>query len=79
MFGLFPLSHAGKVEAKILAALQEKNPCTKSEIHQKISGRVSADMLNRILNGLIYLERVNTFESNGKAWVKLGDHFKPKV
>lgn len=71
LFGAFPLSQWGKTESKIIQLLKEKNPRTKRDIHQHISGRVAADRLARIIQGLESNEIISCFSIGGKTWVKL--------
>lgn len=72
LFGFFPLEYGARIEASIISYLKEQNPRRVSEIHHKISGRVRADVLRRILQGLEDLEIITIYQdSQGKTWVKL--------
>jgi len=75
IFAAFSLSFWGKTEAKILQLLEEQNPRTRSEIHQKISGRVSADVLERIIKGLISSDRIEQYRGKDRRlWLrKIGE------
>ena len=72
LFSFFPLAQAGKVEAKVIGMLMKKNPLPQREIHQRIGGRVTADMLARILSGLEAHQRIKLYTAEGGGkWVSL--------
>jgi len=69
-FEFFPLSDMAKVEGRILTMIAEKNPIRRSEVHQRLSGRVGADTLNRIIQGLIASQRIiQTRDGRGRLWL----------
>lgn len=78
IFGSFSLSQWGKVESKIVQLLKEQNPRTRRDVHQHISGRVAADRLARIIQGLEANEIITQFNVGGKTWMKLIKDIKPE-
>lgn len=78
LFGSFPLSQWGKVESKIIQLLLEHNPRTRRDVHQHISGRVAADRLARIIQGLEANEIITQFKVGDKTWMKLIKDVKPE-
>lgn len=78
IYGSFPLSQWGKTEAKIIQLLKEQNPRSKRDIHQHISGRVAADRLNRIIQGLEANEMITSITIGGKTYLKLIKDTKSK-
>jgi len=80
VYGNFPLSSAGKVEAKILQLLsQNNNIMSISDIHRQLSGRVRADQFWYIIGGLQQAERIELIKTGQKSFLKLRQSMEIEV